>query len=65
MPDDADQAQEIEEMLRANALAARRRVLERTGGCHNCEEPCEAVFCSVECREDYEARARVMAISGH
>ena len=64
MPDDIDQAQAVEELLRVNAIATRRNVLTPRGACYNCEDPTEAVFCCVDCREDYETRARVLAISG-
>lgn len=58
MADDIDLAQSETDLLQAQALANLRSNdrLKPTGRCYNCEESVgEAqLFCSPECRDDYE-----------
>ncbi|HHL0960445.1 TPA: hypothetical protein ACQVH3_005253 [Serratia marcescens] len=60
MVDEVDLAQELERERMNRLLANRtRESLSFIGMCHNCLEPlAEAHFCDVDCRDDYEKRAR-------
>ena len=59
MSDFADDAAEREEFFRDISLRHRKPELKPCGACHNCTEPIKSgVFCSIECREDYELRNR-------
>lgn len=51
-----DYASELEELHRNQALAYRKPVLSPNGRCHNCLEEIEGsrLFCSIDCRSDYE-----------
>jgi hypothetical protein len=64
MADPLEEAAEATERWMNESLARRAKVPEKTGFCLECEEPTEGAFCSPECREDYERRAKVKAISG-
>jgi hypothetical protein len=65
MSDALDEAQEVEEALRAKAMAKRMKVPERTGLCLACDTPVTVgVFCDADCREDYELAERIKAIKG-
>lgn len=62
MADEADHAQELEQLALDHALAARRpgvRLAPR-GFCHNCNGPVEAprIFCDKDCADDYESLQR-------
>ena len=54
--DDTDRATELEERQRAQAEARRKPSLPIIGICYNCDSECHGVFCSRECRDDYEHR---------
>lgn len=55
-----DQADAATELFLNVALSNRKKVLQYAGACHNCSEPLEVgIFCSSECREDYELRERM------
>lgn len=57
--DESDQATDQEIKSRDIALSKRMKVIPYIGACHNCSEPLDrGVFCSPECREDYEVRDR-------
>ena len=55
--DEADQAQGKIEQEIAWALSQRKPTLAITGRCWFCDEPVERLFCSIECREDFEAHS--------
>lgn len=44
----------LENQIKEVQRKAREEHLEPTGFCHNCESPCEGLFCDKECRDDYE-----------
>ena len=64
MRDPLEEAEFATEMMLQESLSKKMPVPEKTGFCLECEEPTEGAFCSGECREDYEHRARIKAISG-
>lgn len=57
MADDADRAQQFEQIQLAQSLAFRQNSsLQRTGICHNCSEPLlnhAGLFCDEYCEQDY------------
>jgi len=53
-----DQATDREEQDRAIALKFRKPQLPITGFCHWCSEMCKGIWCSPECREDFEQKER-------
>jgi len=54
-----DMASEREEQDRALALKHRKPQLPFIGACHNCSEPLQnGIFCSGECKEEFEATER-------
>jgi hypothetical protein len=68
MADEADMAQEIEELALKHALAHRKEGvnLPPKGSCYNCSEPLKPkkvgktlqhvrLFCDEDCRDDWEA----------
>jgi len=60
--DDAQAAMEAqEELLRATRKA---QAPIRTGFCLECETPTEWSFCCSDCRDMYEKRAKMRAITG-
>lgn len=71
MADDIDRAQQETEFLLAAALRRTRPKLIPKGICLSCEielitidgDP-SALFCSVECRDDFEKREKMRRISG-
>ena len=64
MSDPLDEAARVTDMLIEEAMRKRMKVPEKTGFCFSCEEPTEGVFCSKECREDYERLTKIKAIRG-
>lgn len=71
MADEADHAQELEQLALEQALARRLPTLRLipVGFCHNCHEPLKPTktkegpkhvkrFCDDSCRDDFEARMR-------
>jgi len=60
MPDQLDAAQQLEEMLREQALQNRQPTLPANGRCYNCQATVAAgqQFCDADCRDDYTARER-------
>lgn len=61
--DDTDRAQAHAEAALARALEAQRQAAAKApkrvaGACLNCDDPCAGLYCSQECREDYERRTR-------
>ncbi len=58
MSDEADRAYEVTEKFTQAALAAQlaKPRLKPRGYCHNpdCELDTDTLFCSVECRDDYD-----------
>ena len=59
--DQLDQAQEFEELLRADALRdqALKPAMPPVGFCYNCDEVVfEGCFCDTNCRDDYEKRIK-------
>ena len=59
MSDEADQAQESEELHLAAARMRRKPTLLACGRCYNCHEPLtRGLFCDSDCRSDYERRTR-------
>jgi len=64
--DQLDQAQEFEELRRADALrdqALKPQMLPK-GVCYNCDEPVfnGGCFCDADCRDDYEIRLKVQGL---
>lgn len=71
MADDIDRAQQETEFLLAAALQRTRPKLRPTGLCLECEEELTtvdgdipALFCSADCRDDFEKRERMRRING-
>jgi len=60
--DQLDQAQEFEELRRADALRdqARKPKMLPKGCCYNCEASLfnGGCFCDIDCRDDYELREK-------
>lgn len=56
MADDIDRASDLEERQRAQALLLRKPQLVNVGYCHFCGEHTAGLFCSLECREDWQSR---------
>ena len=54
MADIFDQATEREELDRQIALQHRNPTLPNIGRCYFCNEEITGLFCSNECRNDYE-----------
>lgn len=56
--DEADLAQNEEDIQKRITLAQRRSVLPATGSCYNCGEelPPERIFCDQGCEVDYTKR---------
>jgi len=64
MADEADRAQQFEQIQLAQSLAFRQNEsLPRNGRCHNCDEslPQDALFCDEACEQDYERLRRMRA----
>lgn len=61
-----DQATDKEEKDRAIALQVRRPTLKPIGYCHNCSDSVhsELLFCSTDCRDDWEKFARMKERAG-
>ena len=62
MADEADRAQQFEQIQLAQSLAFRRdESLPRVGRCHNCNEPLppDALFCDDACEQDYQRLRRM------
>lgn len=64
MSDMLEDAEAATELWLQQSLRSRVKVPEATGFCLSCEEPTTGVFCSKECREDYERVARAKKIGG-
>ena len=59
MPDDAERASELEERMRAYAVAQRRPVLTPCGYCYNCGEHIKfGSFCNGYCAETWHKGQR-------
>lgn len=62
MSDISDQATELEEWYRSQALDNRQVAADAmpfTGKCHNCTAPIEyGSFCDPDCRDDYQLREK-------
>lgn len=61
MPDIVDQAAELEEWYRGQALdaVAAQDVMPQVGICYNCGEAVSVgCFCDSDCRDDYELREK-------
>lgn len=56
MTDQLDRASELEEMDRAQALKKRMPELKAIGYCYNCNDDIHSgqLFCSTDCRDDYQ-----------
>lgn len=54
--DVSDSATQQEELARAESLLTRMPTLAVTGKCHNCEIRTDGLFCSIECRDDWQKR---------
>ena len=57
--DDCERGSAREEILREEALSFRKPTLKPCGWCLNCTESIGmgALFCSVDCRDDYQKAA--------
>lgn len=64
MADIADDAQESIERALYLAQVTRKRENLPTGSCLECGDATPGSFCCPECRDDYEKRRRLRAISG-
>ncbi len=64
--DQVDQANDLAEIERIEAMKMRKPVPVRTGVCHDCGEPVQhqALFCDVSCRDLWEIRQKQAAIRG-
>ena len=62
--DEADKAQELEEMLRRIAISKRNFVGAHDGYCLNCGEESAGSYCNRECREDAERFDKAAARNG-
>lgn len=64
--DDADRAEQREQIKRDEALAFRYPVLLPVGICYNCADSVgsSALFCSVDCAQDHEYRMRLHKQNG-
>lgn len=58
MSDEIDNAQDREQLDRDICLKIRRPILPITGTCYWCGEVVSRVFCSPDCREDYDKHKR-------
>jgi len=56
MPDDGDDAQRVEELLRRAALGPRKTALSAIGRCYSCDDevPPGRQFCDRDCLDDWE-----------
>lgn len=55
MPDDIDNASNLEQLERDIALMNRKPSLQFIGRCYNCDHPLlNGCFCDSDCREDWE-----------
>ncbi|MHB1539736.1 MAG: hypothetical protein ACYCST_02180 [Acidimicrobiales bacterium] len=64
MADEADRAQQFEQIQLAQSLAFRQNEsLPRKGRCHNCNEllPPDALFCDDACEQDFQRLRRMRA----
>jgi len=64
MADEADQAQQFEQLQLAQSLSFRRDDgLPRRGQCYNCGSPLQqdALFCDSECEQDFQRLRRMRA----
>lgn len=62
MADEADRAQQFEQIQLAKSLAFRQNEsLPRKGRCHNCDAPLspDALFCDGACEQDYQRLRRM------
>lgn len=65
-----EQAQELQDMLVANAIASAAQAVEKRlpwiGCCHYCETPLpqDVNFCDADCRRDYEDLQAAMKRAG-
>lgn len=69
MADEIDIAQEKNELLLSNAIAAARRAVDAlpsTGLCHNCGEEVSdnRHFCDADCRDDWQKRRHAKTREG-
>jgi hypothetical protein len=64
MADIADDAQESIERALYLAQVLRKRENLPTGSCLECGEDTPGSFCCPECRDDYQKRQKMAAISG-
>jgi hypothetical protein len=65
MSDIIDQGCEMEEKQRKQALEFRRATLKPCGLCYQCSDDIQAgIFCSADCRIDYEAREAARVRNG-
>lgn len=66
MSDEADRANEINELVLAKQVAHREPVLPAIGVCHYCGEPVpgSAKFCDKDCRDDHEREQRLLRLNG-
>jgi len=62
MADDADRAQELQDLALAHSLSRREHsTLAKTGFCYNCKEPLSngGLFCDSHCEQDYRKLRRM------
>ena len=69
MADQFDMAQDADALFREASIKNRPRTekLDPAGVCHNCYETVDyptALFCDADCRDDYEARKRILTRVG-
>lgn len=67
MSDDADKAQEIIDKMNEQAALLRKPELKFIGFCHNCGEWVAPgrIFCSIECRDDWQREENAKRRNGN
>lgn len=63
MTDQADNAEATTALFLSIACRTKRKELLKTGKCHNCKDECKGSYCSPECREDAELRAKMKGLN--
>lgn len=64
--DQLDSAQQIEELNLRCCISHKKPTLSPVGHCYYCDETVRSgvLFCSSECREDWEKERRIKQIAG-
>lgn len=66
MADDIDRANDQAQQILDMQLRARKPILQPKGQCHFCDDELRfGVFCTAECRDDYEKEQRAKERNGN